>query len=111
MTTNVSTTATTPAEPQASCSNRDEQLERLQDLQQLIDNLRDAAGEVSLVAQEIADEDKDEGDVFDAAQVLIDEVEAIETWVARGLRYLSAAVRDEWAQPDKGDDKNDAAAA
>jgi hypothetical protein len=117
---NVNTISTpsssTSAEPQATPSNRDEQLERLQDLQQLIDNLLDAAGEVSRLAQEIADEDKDQGDVYDAAQNLIREVEAIEEW--RELRYLTAAIKDEWAQPgdlfdegDEGGDKNDEAAA
>jgi hypothetical protein len=94
---NVNTISTpsssTSAEPQATPSNRDEQLERLQDLQQLIDNLLDAAGEVSRLAQEIADEDKDQGDVYDAAQNLIREVEAIEEW--RELRYLTAAIKDE----------------
>jgi hypothetical protein len=111
------TTKSTPAETQATSSNRDEQLERLHDLQQLIGNLLDAAGEVSRLAQEIADENKDEGEVFDAAQDLIREVDDIEDSMARRFRYLTAAVRDEWAQPgffdegDKGGDKNDEAAA
>jgi hypothetical protein len=104
--------SSTPAEAQVAPSNRDEQLERLHDLQQLIDALLDAAQEVSLLAQEIADEDKDQGDVYVAAQVLIDEVEAIAPSMARQLRYLTAAVKDEWAQPDEGDegDKNETAA-
>jgi hypothetical protein len=91
--------SSTSAETQVAPPNRDEQLDRLGQLQQLVDALLDAADEVSLLAEEIADEDKDQGDVFDAAQVLIDEVEAIATPVVQGLRYLTAAVRGEWAQP------------
>jgi hypothetical protein len=97
---NISTpSSSTPAETQAAPSNRDEQLERLHDLQQLIDALLDAAQEVSLLAQEIADEDKDQGDVYVAAQGLINEVDAIAPSMAWELRYLTAAVKDEWAQP------------
>jgi hypothetical protein len=116
---NISTpSSSTSAETQVAPSNRDEQLERLQDLQQLIDNLLDAAQEVSLLAQGVADEDKDQDEVFDAAQDLIREVDDIEDSMARRFRYLTAAVRDEWAQPgdlfdeaDKGDDKHDGSAA
>jgi hypothetical protein len=99
--------SSTPAEAQVAPSNRDEQLERLDELEQLIGNLLEARDEVLRFAQEIADEDKDQGDVYDAAQNLIREVEAID--VASELRYLTAAVKDEWAQPEEGDegDKND----
>jgi hypothetical protein len=114
---NISTSSSsTPAETQVAPSNRAEQLDRLRDLEDLVGNLLDAAQEVELLACEIADADDDQGDVYDAAQVLLHEVD-IATPVVGALRYLTAAVKDEWAQPDlfdesnKGGDKNDGAAA
>jgi hypothetical protein len=116
-TTDVTTKSTT-AETQVAPSNRDEQLDRLRDLEQLVDALLEAAQEVSSLACEIADEDEEQEEVFNAARSLIDEVDAIEIPVARKLRYLATAIKDEWAQPgdlfdegNKGDDKNDGAAA
>ena len=92
--------SSTSAEPQATSSTRAEQLDRLHELQQLVD----------------ADQDQDE--VLDAAQDLIHEVDIAARWLGRSATSPAPSKKRVGRRPvtfpDEGDesgDKNDGAAA